>query len=210
MEQQSMIDQANATRQKLYSVNELVRQLDEISDSEFEDVQRVLRTISEFPVDPGSLSKYLIWNTQHYTRNLIHKNNLYALMALCWEPGQSSSIHNHHGQNCWMAVPVGRLLVQNYRLLFQKIADGECGLETALTVEMNANQPVAVDPKNPVHRVYNPAELGQRAVSLHVYSKPFEQCVVYSQEKGTCGVIDLQYTTEYGSATSVNCDADRS
>jgi hypothetical protein len=33
---------------------------------------------------------------------------------------------------------------------------------------------------------------------LHVYSRPFNTCVVYSPEQGTCGVIQLHYNTEYG------------
>ena len=63
---------------------------------------------------------------------------------------------------------------------------------------MNPRQPCAVDPVEPVHRVYNPREFNQRAVSLHVYSRPFDTCVVYSQEQRTCGVIKLHYQTEYG------------
>jgi hypothetical protein len=33
---------------------------------------------------------------------------------------------------------------------------------------------------------------------VHVYSRPFDTCVVYSAEQGTCGEIKLHYTTEYG------------
>ena len=33
------------------------------------------------PVDPESLDRYLFWNAQHYTRNLIDKTELYELMA---------------------------------------------------------------------------------------------------------------------------------
>jgi len=51
---------------------------------------------------------------------------------------------------------------------------------------------------NPVHDVRNPREWNQRAVSLHVYSRPFDSCVVYSVEQGTCGEIGLQYTSMYG------------
>jgi hypothetical protein len=54
---------------------------------------------------------------------------------------------------------------------------------------MNIAQPCAVDPADPVHRVVNPREFNQRAVSLHVYSRPFDTCVVYSPEQGTCGEI---------------------
>jgi hypothetical protein len=49
-----------------------------------------------------------------------------------------------------------------------------------------------------VHRVVNPREFNERAVSLHVYSRPFDTCVVYSPEQGTCGEIQLHFNTEYG------------
>jgi hypothetical protein len=97
-----------------------------------------------------------------------------------------------------MAVPLGRLLVENFRVLHQDIDAGKCTLEPSDTVEMNFSQPCAVDPLEPVHRVLNPREFNQRAVSLHVYSRPFDSCVVYSAEQGTCGEIQLHYTTEYG------------
>jgi len=111
-------------------------------------------------------------------------------------------VHNHRDQNCWMAVPVGKLLVQNYRVVSQSLEEGTCKLEPADTVEMNPTQPCAVNPLEPVHRVFNPREFNQRAVSLHVYSRPFDTCVVYSPDQGTCGEIKLHYTTEYGKKSS--------
>ena len=62
-------------------------------------------------------------------------------------------------------------------------------------VNITADNPVAVDPLNPVHDVRNPREWNQRAVSLHVYSRPFDSCIVYSVEQGSCGEIGLQYTS---------------
>jgi hypothetical protein len=56
----------------------------------------------------------------------------------------------------------------------------------------------AVDPQEPVHRVMNAREANQRAVTLHVYSRPFDSCVVYSPEQGTCGNIRLHYNTMFG------------
>jgi len=110
-------------------------------------------------------------------------------------------VHNHRDQNCWMAVPIGRLLVENYHVISQKLEEGTCDLQTAGTVEMNPAHPCAVDPLEPVHRVYNPREFNQRAVSLHIYSRPFDTCVVYSPEQGICGEIKLRYNTEYGKPT---------
>lgn len=183
---------------KTASITELVEGLRKFPESAFEHTAEILHFLKSTPVGSESLSRYLTWDPQHYTRNLIDKTEHYELMAICWEVGQISSVHNHKDQNCWMAVPIGRLMVDNYRVVSQDLDKGCCQLETTDTVEMNLTQPCAVDPLNPVHRVRNPREFGERAVSLHVYSRPFDSCVVYSPEQGTCGEIRLSYTTEYG------------
>jgi len=179
-------------------IGEFVDGLRKFPAAAFVEIGPVLNFLKVTPVVAGSLAPFLNWNSQHYTRNLIDKTALYELIAICWEVGQSSSVHNHLDQNCWMAVPMGRLLVQNYRVISEDLQSGKCQLATAETVEMSPTQPCAVDPAQPVHRVYNPRDFAQRAVSLHVYSRPFNTCVVYSQEQGTCGMINLHYTTEYG------------
>lgn len=186
------------TAVKTVSIQTLVEGLRQLSDAAFGPVEPVRRFLQESPVDADSLAPYLNWDRQHYTRNLIDRTRLYELMAICWEVGQASSVHNHRDQNCWMAVPLGRLLVENFHLVDQDLQAGRSRLERTNTVEMNIAQPCAVDPADPVHRVVNPREFNARAVSLHVYSKPFDTCVVYSPEQGTCGVIQLHFQTEYG------------
>ena len=181
-----------------------VAALRQFPESAFTEVSSILEFLQSAPVAPDTLSPYLVWDPQHYTRNLIDKTPLYELIAICWEVGQVSSVHNHRDQNCWMAVPVGRLKVENYRLLAQELERGKCQLEAADTVEMDINHPCAVDPKEPVHRVLNPREFNARAVSLHVYSHPFDTCIVYSPEQGTCGEIKLHYTSEYGRRAGKN------
>jgi cysteine dioxygenase len=179
-------------------IQDFVVELKKFPEPAFDRVDQIIRFLQHTPVLPDTLAPYLTWDKQHYTRNLIDKTPLYELVAICWEIGQASSVHNHREQNCWMAVPIGRLRVENFKVIAQNLEEGTCKLETADTVEMNPRQPCAVDPLEPVHRVYNPREFNQRAVSLHVYSRPFDTCVVYSQEQGTCGVIKLHYQTEYG------------
>jgi cysteine dioxygenase len=183
---------------KQVSIQDFVKELRKFPESAFDRTDQIVQFLEHAPVTPETLTPYLTWDRQHYTRNLIDKTPLYELMAICWEVGQISSVHNHRDQNCWMAVPIGRLMVENYRVVTQDVEKGCCQLVTADTVEMNASHPCAVDPLEPVHRVYNPREFNQRAVSLHVYSRPFDSCVVYSPEQGTCGVIQLHYNTEYG------------
>ena len=189
-----------ATRQ--LSIPDFVTELRKFQEPAFRRTDEILRFLESTPVTPETLAPYLTWNRQHYTRNLIDRTRLYELIAICWEPGQVSSVHNHRDQNCWMAVPIGRLQVENYKVIAQDIDRGTCELEVADTVEMNPSHPCAVDPLEPVHRVTNPREFNQRAVSLHVYSDPFDTCVVYSPEQHTCGVIKLHYTSQYGEPTT--------
>jgi cysteine dioxygenase len=179
-------------------IEELVRKLRALPASAFDETEEVRMLLANTPVEEGSLAQYLVWDPQHYTRNLIDKTELYELMAICWEVGQSSSVHNHRDQNCWMAAPVGSLLVENFNVGFQDIEAGKARLAASNTVELTAANPCAVDPREPVHRVINPREANQRAVTLHVYSRPFDTCVVYSPEQGTCGDIKLHYTTAFG------------
>ena len=183
---------------KQVSIQDFVLELRKFPETAFDRTDQIAKFLENVLVAPHTLAPYLTWDGQHYTRNLIDKTPLYELMAICWEIGQGSSVHNHRDQNCWMAVPIGRLRVENYRVIVQKLEQGTCELEPADTAEMNQTHPCAVDPQEPVHRVYNPREVNQRAVSLHVYSRPFDSCVVYSPEQHTCGEIKLHYNTEYG------------
>jgi cysteine dioxygenase len=186
------------TTVKPVPIAKLIEALRQMPESAFTPTEPIRRFLQETPVDADSLAPYLTWDRQHYTRNLIDRTPLYELMAICWETGQMSSVHNHRDQNCWMAVPIGRLQIENFHLVHQNMAQGSSRLEPLNMVEMNIAHPCAVDPGDPVHRVINPREFGQRAVSLHVYSRPFDTCVVYSPEQGTCGEIKLHFTTEYG------------
>jgi cysteine dioxygenase len=179
-------------------IQKLVDELRQLPAAVFDQTEPLRRFLEDMPVEPESLAPYLTWDRQHYTRNLIDRTPLYELMAICWETGQVSSVHNHRDQNCWMAVPIGRLLVENFHLVHQDLQSGSCRLEPLNTVEMNPSHACAVDPTDPVHRVVYPREFNQRAVSLHVYSRPFDRCMVYSPEQGTCGEIQLHFNSEYG------------
>ncbi len=190
-----------ATGVKHVHIQDFVAELRQFSEAAFDETEQLRQFLQNAPVNPDSLSHYLTWDRQHYTRNLIDKTPLYELLAICWEVGQVSSVHNHRDQNCWMAVPIGRLLVENFHVVHQDLSQGKSTIKATDTVEMNVSHPCAVDPLEPVHRVFNPREFNQRAVSLHVYSRPFDTCVVYSAEQGTCGEIKLHYTTQYGTPT---------
>src|SRR6202521_2783852 len=135
---------------KQLSIQDFISELHKLPDKSFVDTGEILTFLERTSVAPDTLSPYLNWDRQHYTRNLIDKTTLYELIAICWEVGQASSVHNHRDQNCWMSAPIGKLLVQNYRVVAQSLEQGTCQLAPAKTGKMNPTQPFAGKPPGPV------------------------------------------------------------
>jgi cysteine dioxygenase len=77
------------------SIRQFVAELHKFPEQAFDHTGDVLSFLEQTNVAPETLSPYINWNPQHYTRNLIDKSPLYELIAICWEVGQVSSVHNH-------------------------------------------------------------------------------------------------------------------
>jgi cysteine dioxygenase len=174
-----------------------VKKLAEIPEREF-TLEKVQDYAIHHAVLPESLKEYCFFSKGNYTRNLIFKNSVFECMTVCWEIGQRSRIHNHRDQSCWMSVPIGRLRVQNYRVEQRDPSHGKCQIVPTDSFIMDPWHPAYVNPLEPVHEVINAAEYGQRAVSVHIYSKPFDTCEVYRREEGSYADVPLFYTSEYG------------
>lgn len=81
------------------AINDFAERLAAIPEAEFSH-NNVLKFVRNNIVDCGSLAPYLWFSNDHYTRNLVLKTDLFELIAICWEIGQKSPIHNHRDQNC--------------------------------------------------------------------------------------------------------------
>src|SRR6476620_2237114 len=119
------------------SIQDFVSELRKFPEDAFVPTDQLLAFLQRTGVQPDTLAPYVNWDRQHYTRNLIDKTPLYELITICWEVGQVSSVHNHRDQNCWMTVPIGRLLVENFHLVSQDVEQGKCQLTPADAVEIN-------------------------------------------------------------------------
>ena len=183
------------------TIAEWVKGLAAIPVREF-TLQNVQDYVVHHSVLPETLDKYCYFSKGSYTRNLIFRNDLFECMTVCWEVGQRSRIHNHRDQNCWMSAPIGQLRVQNYSVDRRDAAHGTCKIIPTDTYDLDAAHPAYVNPIEPVHEVMNLAEFNQRAVSIHIYSKPFDSCEVYLREQGTYSNVPLFYTSEYGKLNS--------
>ena len=175
-------------------IQNLIEGLTEIPDEEFV-CDKVYRFLAAHPVDVDSIEKYFHWSEKFYTRNLIYRDERFELMALCWEKNQVSKIHNHANQMCWMTVPVGKLRGQNFRALETDAAKNYCKLTETDIFDLSDCLAAKVELEQPIHQILNLPEFQSRAVSLHIYSKPFEKCLAYCRETDTFQQVNLKYTS---------------
>ena len=181
----------------MIAIKEFAAGLAAIPAGEFTD-QGVLDYLRKNTVDISSLAPYLYFSKEHYTRNLIHQTSLFELIAICWESGQKSAIHNHRDQCCWMAMAYGKVQVHNFKLIRKDAAMGICELEPSNHFVIEVGRPQEVDPAEPIHQVVNPHSFGSRAVTLHVYSRPFDTCEIYDLKAKHYEDVNLVNTTEFG------------
>jgi cysteine dioxygenase len=170
----------------------------------------VLHYCRETAVDLGSLEPYVHFRPDIYTRNLIYRDGIFEIMALCWSPGQRTVIHTHNGQLGWMSVERGALAVVNYQWLGCNAADNqnvsgldclagatELDLERRETQECYPDGPVnTVDKVHTIHQVVTQGK--EPAISLHVYSRPIDSCVAFDLEKHRCYRRELSFYSRYG------------
>ena len=143
-------------------------------------------------LDARTLAPYLHFAPRRYTRNLIYRDDVFELLALCWEPNTQSPIHNHSGQLCWLSIQQGALRLENFRSLdgpgpgdrIRLVPNG--GVARALEGVLDLQQG-----DDGIHRVSNP--FGERAASLHVYSRPYDTCLAYDREACVAREMPLQY-----------------
>ena len=176
-------------------IDKFIEELCAIPEQEF-SVENVYDFLAQRDVCPVSLEPYLMFSKRCYTRNLVFKNELFELLAICWDAGQVSRVHNHYGQKCWMSVPVGALRVQNFKTVESDLIRGFCRLEKSDAFDMHVGRPARVEMEEPVHQVLNVSD--DKAVSLHVYSKPYDRCLIYSVPQNTFSEVQLFYTSMFG------------
>jgi cysteine dioxygenase len=171
---------------------------------------RVLEYCLENGVDRASLDPYIHFRSDAYTRNLIHSDDLFEVMALCWSPGQRTPIHTHNGQLGWMSVEQGSLAVINYKWLScnaafnQNVVGMDClAGATELDLERHEVQECfpggAVNTVDKVQTIHQVVLQGKEpAISLHIYSRPIESCVAFDLENRRCYRRPLSFYSKYG------------
>ena len=140
---------------------------------------RVAELLGEYARTRDDWRRYAFFSDQHYTRNLVELDARFELMILCWGPGQESPIHNHEGQDCWMAVLDGEVEEVRYPM-----PSGSGPLHSKGTLRFGPGQVAFIRDEMGLHLV---RPLGTRptgGVTLHLYSSPYDECNCYCPDTG--------------------------
>lgn len=167
---------------------------------------RVSDFLAQMQPSPDALAPYLLWNSEHYARNLIYRDRFFEVLALCWLPGQHTPVHSHSGQLGWVTVVQGELACHNYRFVRPQEREGTASAGDkghagrAVEVELldsatcQADERVAVvDRRQTTHQLRNLEKSRHGSVSLHVYSRPIDSCVIFDESMRCCERWQLEY-----------------
>jgi len=151
------------------------------------DPAAMSRFLADRPIEAASLDGFACFVPGRYTRHLVHKDDTVEILVLCWARGASAPIHGHEGEYCWARVERGRLAFASYR----EASRAPLRLEPiGGSVEGGAGY---VDGPADIHAVSNPMALGEDAVSVHVYCRPYDECDIYDTEQGAVRRVRLAY-----------------
>lgn len=178
-------------------IDSLIEGLREIPDSDF-TCDNVYNFLGSNPIEIDSISRYFFWSEKFYTRNLLYKDERFEMMAICWDKGQVSRVHNHADQRCWMTVVAGKLRGQNFSVAEIDEKRGFCKLNETDTFDLSDCLAAKVELEEPIHQILNLPDFQQRAVSVHIYSKPIEKCLCYCRDTNTFNEVKLCYTSIRG------------
>src|SRR5207253_3533857 len=155
--------------------------------------QKIYDYLVSYEIRTADLERYKLWIPERHTRNKIFRNDMMELMLICWPVGAITPLHTHNGQLGWMTMIEGKLMVENFRKIDcnapenEQVVGIDC-LAGATQIEMeHLNDEYAVpggplntvDKTQTIHRIINKSEWNERAVSMHIYSRPIDSCVVF-------------------------------
>ena len=190
-------------------VEEFVSGLRELSEGVITK-QKIYDYLVTYEIREKDLKRYELWLEDRHTRNKISRNDMLECMLICWPIGAITPLHTHNGQLGWMTMIRGKLLVDNFHKLDcnrpenQQVVGMDC-LAGATRIEMQhvgtelcvPGGPLnTVDKKQTIHRIKNLAEWDEPALSLHIYSRPIDSCVVFDLDAQSCFRRDLKYDNE--------------
>jgi len=168
---------------EISSLTQLINQLKSVSKEKYKSIGVQL----DIPLQ--EFLPYTNWCDDHYTRNCIIREEKFELILLCWEPGQTTPVHCHGGEECWVYIMDGRIDESHYQF-------SDDILIKENTVKLLEGEKSFMSDELGYHKLEN--NYPQRAVSLHLYMDPIDDCTVYDKQLEEFMPMSLSYYSYKG------------
>lgn len=164
------------------------------NDTPLRKKTRIEAALNRYTGDLKELQRHMFFDPlKNYTRNLIATDNkTYAVMLLCWNKTKFSPIHDHPCDGCWVKVIQGTVQEIQYQEQDGKLVESKNSKADGGVLYM--------DDSIGYHKVGNPST-SVDAVTLHVYSPPFEKCRIWLDVDKEPSVAVSCYYSEFGRKT---------
>lgn len=162
------------------------------------NVEEVQSIMESYESKPDEWMKYAKFDQYRYTRNLVDEGNAkFNLMILCWGEGHGSSIHDHTDSHCFLKLLQGQLKETLFDWPDRKL---QAGMQQKSQQVLLENQCAYINDSLGLHRVENVSHT-ETAVSLHLYSPPFQTCRTFDQRTGHNNSVRMTFWSKFGERT---------
>jgi cysteine dioxygenase len=167
---------SNMSAAPITTIRELVQEL-----LRHRDTAAYAGILARYAVPGHDLEPYIRWNSRHYTRNCVVRNDDLELLVICYEPGQRTSIHDYDSQTAWINVVQGEVLEERF-------GQGQYGgLQLVRETGLRTGMVEVMESGNSIHRFTNQGP--GRAVTINLYAKPLSKWRVYDEGSGLPGLV---------------------
>ncbi len=164
-------------------VRELVRRLDEAMTPRDDAGRcRAVKQILEQSFAAGTEflePRYLAPNPERYARRLVHRDpeNRYTVLAMVWNTGQGTPLHDHAGMWCVECVYKGRIRVTSYTCHGGDPERDIVKFQQETVIHAGVGEAGALIPPFEYHVLENAGDIP--AVTLHVYGGEMDHCHIF-------------------------------
>lgn len=185
------------------SLDELRQELHNVFSEESVNVDYVRELMTSYKSNSHDWKQFANFENDSYTRNLVDAGNgKFNLILLCWDRKQMSSIHSHANAHCFMKTLDGVVIEELYEWPDEETSE-KTEVKHMWTSTYNQDECGYICDDIGLHRMGNPSGT-EKAVSLHLYSPPFQEVFAFNEKTGERRVCPISFWSESGERQTVS------
>ncbi len=169
-------------------VRELVRRLDEaMTPPDDAGRARAVKTVLEDMFAAGTdflAPEFLVPDPERYARRLVHRDpaGRYVAIAMVWNTGQGTPLHDHAGIWCVECVYTGQIKVTSYTCMGGDPERDIVQFKQETVIHAGVGEAGALIPPFEYHVLENADR--QPTITLHVYGGEMDHCHIFEPVEG--------------------------